>query len=216
MADKREIRSGIKRLQSIKTWQLVILFVLSLFISMTFLRLNNIGMVERRAAVIAADKHGDTVQIQKRLYDLQRYVARHMNTNPGRIALTEQYARDSERIKNEIEAAGDSNPNGNIYKRAADVCDPIGQAQGWRWPDPRYTACIDQELSKYPADAGVTESVRLPDPSMYYHTFSPPLWSPDFAGFSVLVSLFLLLLICIRAISLGVLRLLLRRHYSSV
>ena len=216
MADKREIRSGIKRLQSIKTWQLVILLILSLFVAATLLRLNNIGMVERRTAVIATDKTGDTEQIQKRLYDLQRYVSSHMNADPGRIALTEQYARDSARIKAEMEAAGDSNPNGNIYKLAADVCDPIGQAQGWRWPDPRYTACIDSELTKYPADSDTPETIRLPDPSMYYHTFVSPLWTPDFAGFSVLICLLIALMIVMRGLSLGVLKLLLRRHYSSV
>lgn len=216
MADKREIRSGIRRLQTVKTWQLLVALVLACFLAATFLRLNNIGMIERRAAVIAADEHGDREQIQKRLYDLQRYVSKHMNTDPGKIALTEQYARDSARIKAEIEAAGDSNPNGNIYKKAADVCDPIGQAQGWRWPDPRYTACIEQELTKYPATSGVVEKVTLPDPAMYYHTFVPPLWSPDFAGFSVLLCLLILAMIVIRAISLGVLKLLLRRHYSSV
>ena len=216
VADKREIRSGIRKLQSIRTWQLFLALVLMLFVSATFLRLNNIGMVERRAAVIAADEQGNEAQIQNRLYDLQRYVSAHMNTNPGRIALTEQYARDSQEIKDRAEQAGDSNPNGNIYKKAADVCDPIGRAQGWRWPDPRYTACIDRELSKYPEAQELTNRVELPDPTLYYHTFTSPVWSPDFAGFSLLISGLILLMICIRGISLVVLRLLLSRHYSSV
>lgn len=216
MADTHEIRSNIRKLQGIKTWQLVVALILAGFVAATFLRLNNIGMIERRAAVIAADKHGDSEQIQKRLYDLQRYVSGHMNADPGRIALTEQYARDSARIKAEAESAGTSNPNGNIYKKAADVCDPLGQAQGWRWPDPRYTACIDRELTKYPADSGVAQKVQLPDPTMYYHTFTSPVWSPDFAGFSLLACGIILMMIIIRAASIGVLRLLLRRHYSSV
>lgn len=216
MADTREIRSNIRKLQTVKTWQLFVALLLAMFVSATFLRLNNIGMIERREAVLAADAHGDPEQIQKRLYDLQRYVSSHMNTNPGRIALTEQYARDSAEIKKKAEEANSGNPNGNIYKKAADVCDPIGRAQGWRWPDPRYTACVDRELSKYPSAETLTSKVALPDPTLYYHTFTSPIWSPDFAGLSVLVCLLILMMIVIRAASLLILRLLLRRHYSSV
>ena len=139
-----------------------------------------------------------------------------MNASPGRIALTEQYNRDAQKIKREIEQAGNSNPNGNIYKRAADVCDPIGRAQGWSWPDPRYTACVDAELSKYASDSEVPQTVKLPDPSMYYHNFVSPLWTPDFAGFTVLASVAILVMIIARLALLGVLKLLLSRHYSSV
>jgi len=59
MADKRGTRQAIRRLEEIKTWQLVILLVMASFISATFLRLNNIGMIERRDAVINTDKEGD-------------------------------------------------------------------------------------------------------------------------------------------------------------
>ena len=187
-----------------------------LFVSATFLRLNNIGMVERRDAVLAADAVGDEEQIQKRLFDLQRYVSAHMNADPGRVALTGQYERDSAEVKRKAEQTGDSNPYGNIYKKAADVCDPIGRAQGWRWPDPRYTACIDRELSQYPEAAEITNRVELPDSTMYYHTFTSPAWSPDFAGFSLLISGLILIMMIIRGLSLLVLRLLLHRHYSSV
>ena len=66
--DKRKTRFRIKRLSQVKTWQLMILLVMVGFISATFLRLNNVGMVERRQAVENADKAGDvaaltTVQI---------------------------------------------------------------------------------------------------------------------------------------------------------
>ena len=60
MADKRGTRRAIRRLEEIKTWQLVILLVMASFVSATFLRLNNIGMIERRDAVINADKEGAT------------------------------------------------------------------------------------------------------------------------------------------------------------
>ena len=85
--DKKKTKFRIKRLSQIKTWQLVILLIMSGFISATFLRLNNVGMVERRESVEHADKAGDIVNLQQRLYDLQRYVSTHMNADPGKIAL---------------------------------------------------------------------------------------------------------------------------------
>ena len=216
LSSKQNIRTGIRHLQRVKTWQLVVLLILMSFVAATFLRLNNIGMIERRSAVLAADEHGDTEQLQKRVYDLQRYSSTHMNASPGRIALSNQYDRDASKIKAAAEKAGDSNPNGNIYKKAAAVCDPIGQAQGWRWPDPRYTECVDKQLSKYPEANGVTKTVQLPDPSLYYHNFVSPLWTPDFAGFSILVCVAILIIIITRLLMLTALNLLLKRHYSSI
>jgi hypothetical protein len=74
VADKRQLRKSIKQLQVVKTWQLVILLVLMMFVSATFLRLNNTGMIARRNAVTAADKSGDTQEIASRIYDPQRRV----------------------------------------------------------------------------------------------------------------------------------------------
>jgi len=81
VVDKRSIKHSIKQLQRIKTWQLVILLILAGFLSATFLRLNNIGMIQRRTAVLNADAVGDNEITQNRLYDLQRYVTSHMNTD---------------------------------------------------------------------------------------------------------------------------------------
>jgi len=216
VADKKRVKKSIKQLQRIKTWQLVCLLLLAALIAATFLRLNNIGMLERREAVKAADKTGDSEALKNRLYDLQRYVSAHMNTDPGKIALEASYQRDSQKIKEAAEAAGTNNPSGNVYQKAADVCDPIGRAQGWRWPDPRYIACVDSELSKYPSASGPAATVQLPDVNLYYHSFISPIWSPDFAGWSVVVCLVIVVMIAARFTSLIVLRALLRRHYQSI
>lgn len=216
VADKKQVRRSLKQLQRVKTWQLLVLLLLAGLISATFLRLNNIGMIERRTAVLAADKAGDKQALKNRLYDLQRYAATHMNANPDRIALEGQHRRDSQQAKEAAEKNGGAGANDNVYKKAADVCDPIGIAQGWRWPDPRYIACIDNELSKYPAADGPVESIKLPNINLYYHSFVSPIWSPDFAGWSLVVCAVILLMIVARLIGLVVLRLLLKRHYSSI
>lgn len=214
MTDKRKVRSTLRFLQHAKTWQLLVVLILCGFVAATFLRLNNIGMIERRTAVIAADEAGDNAVTQQRLFALQRYVASHMNADPGRIAFNGQYQRDSQKLKDE--AASQDTSDGNVYQKAAAVCDPIARAQGWRWPDPRYTQCIDAELSKYPAANGPVTSIKVPDVSMYYHSYVSPAWSPDFAGFSLLACAILALMILVRLVSLFVLRLLLKHHYKSV
>lgn len=216
MDRKRDLRQAVRQVERVKTWQLVVVLIMVGFVAATFLRLNNIGMIERREAVIVADEQGDKVQLERRLYDLQRHVSSHMNTDPGRIALDHTYQRDNEQLKQQFAQASDENPHGNVYRLAADVCDPIGQAQGWRWPDPRYTACINSELEKYPAASELKDQFKPLPTAPYYHTFVSPLWTPDFAGWSVVAFGVVLLVIIGRLAALGVLRLLLARQYRRV
>lgn len=210
MTEKRRVRKTIKELQRIKTWQLLVLLILTAFIAATFLRLNNIGMVERRAAVIAADKAGDETSTIQRLYDLQQYVSAHMNTDLGKgVYLESTYQRDSQTALNQ--ASGDQNPNGNIYKKAQEVCAPR-----FSHYSTAYLQCTTGELAKYPASSNLIDAVRLPSASAYLHDYESPLWSPDFAGWSVVVCAVIILMICVRLISLGILKAMLRRHYRSV
>jgi len=210
VADKRHVRKSIKDLQRVKTWQLLVLLVLVGFVAATFLRLNNIGMVERRAAVIASDDAGDSENTIRRLYDLQHYVSGHMNTDMGKgVYLEAAYKRDTQKVLDN--ASADSNPNGNIYKKAQEVCAPKFSNYS-----AAYLQCTTNELAKYPAAGDLLGAVKLPSASSYLHDFVSPIWSPDFAGWTVLVAGVILLMIVARLISLGVLRVMLSRHYKSV
>jgi hypothetical protein len=210
MADKKQVRRSIKQLQRVKTWQLVILLIFAVFITLTFLRLNNIGMVERRSAVTSADEAGNSDAVINRLYDLQRYVSSHMNTDMGKgIYLQASYKRDVQKAY--AKASADENPNGNIYKKAQQVCAP--RFTSW---SPAYVQCTFSELSKYPAADDLAGAVKLPPADMYLHVFASPLWTPDFAGWSLVVCVVIALVIIIRTVSLGVLRLMLARHYKSI
>ncbi len=210
VADKGRIRRDIKKLQYVKTWQLVILLIIALLVAATFLRLNNIGMVERREAVFSADQEGNQTILIQRLYDLQRYVSAHMNTDLGQgVPLQASFNRDLE-AWNKTQY-GDDNPNGNIYQKAQDVCAP--QFNSW---SPAYVLCISSELAKYPPAEGTASDSSRPREATYVHNFASPLWSPDFAGWSVVVCALILLLIIIRLVTLGVLRLMLRHHYRNI
>lgn len=209
MADKRRVKQGIRQLQRIKTWQLLVLLVLFGFVTATFLRLNNIGMVQRRDAVLAADKAGDVQVMQSRLYDLQRYVAEHMNTDTGAFYLEQQYRRDAQKAVDAVK--NDANPNGNINAKAEAVCKP--QYTVW---SPAYVQCFTDELAKYPPSPDPAQNVTLPSTNLYRHDFAGPLWSPDFAGWSTLVCLLIIIMIFSRLISLGILHLLLKRQYRGI
>ncbi|HZJ34822.1 MAG TPA: hypothetical protein VFD55_02285 [Candidatus Angelobacter sp.] len=196
-------------MQRVKTWQLVVLLIFMSFVSATFLRLNNIGMVERREAVINADSIGDDEITQVRLYDLQRYVSAHMNTNMGKgVYLESAYNRDYNTLLEKV--SNDSNSNGNIYKKAQEICAPQFSVYS-----SSYLQCTLNELAKYPASSNLIDSVSL-SPNTYLHAFYSPLWSSDFAGWSLLVCAVILIMIIARLISVGILKLLLNQHYKSI
>lgn len=210
MADKGRVKKSIKDLQRIKTWQLVVLLIIVGFVAATFLRLNSIGMDQRRDAVLTADKEGDETALINRLYDLQRYVAAHMNTDLGRgVYLEQSYNRDIQRWQEN--QYGDANPHGNIYKKAQEVCAPQFRTYSYA-----YLQCTTNELAKYPAATDPATDTSKPRQEAYIHAFSSPIWSPDFAGWSVLVFFVILLLIIVRIVSVGVLQLMLRRHYKRI
>jgi hypothetical protein len=209
VADKSRVRRSINQLQRVKTWQLVVLLIIASFMAATFLRLNNIGMIERRSAVLAADDAGTGDATINRLYDLQRYVSAHMNTDMGKgLYLEASYKRDIQ--KADDAAAADLNNNGNIYKKAQDICAPKFTRYSTA-----YLQCTLGELGKYPAAGDLISSVNYPKPDSYLHVFVSPLWSPDFAGWSVLLCVALILMIVARLVSLLILRIILHRHYKT-
>lgn len=207
MVEKERINKGMHGLRHVKTWQLVVLLIIAGFISATFLRLNNIGMVQRREAVISADKEGDGEVIIQRLYDLQRYVSNHMNADLGRgVYLEHSYNRDlQEWQQNQY---GSSNPNGNIYQKAQEICAPQFQ-----YYSQAYLQCTTNELAKYPAAVDPATDTSKPRQEAYIHAFEGPVWTPDFAGWSVLVSAVLVVLIGARLIGAAILQLVLRKKY---
>lgn len=179
-----------------------------LVVAASFLRLNSIGMVQRREAVIVADQSGDEQTIIQRLYDLQRYVSTHMNSDLGRgVYLEQSYNRDLQNWQQT--QYGDANPNGNIYKKAQEVCAPQFQSYSYA-----YLQCTTNELAKYPAATTPATDTSKPRQEAYIHAYTSPVWSPDFAGWSVVVVVFLVVLILVRLLGALVLRLMLRRRYK--
>lgn len=177
------------------------------FVSATFLRMNNIGMLQRREAVIAADKAGNDYATQNRLIDLQLYALRHMNASTGDVYLVEKYNRDVERA---AEAARDtgSGDGSTIYAQADEYCRSIlgGYSQN-------YVQCVYERIDQMPDVADPGKKVQLPDAALYKHNFESQGWVPDFAGWSVVITLLIGAGIVARTIAYVVLRIMLRLRY---
>jgi hypothetical protein len=211
VVDKKQIRRNLKQLQRIKTWQLVILLILASFVAATFLRLNNIGMIERRAAVVVADKEGDEAVIKSRLYKLQLYVSSHMNTDMGKgVGLEASYNRDKQALMASLAEASNSS---NIYKIARNVCDPKFNSKSYIYSS--YLACINNELAKYPSGQNINNQVKL-STEPYTHVYLSPLWSSDFAGWSVLICVVIFIIILSRLTAVIILRILLHMRYKNI
>lgn len=210
MEEKRRIWRSIKGLRQIKVWQLIVLLIIVGFVAATFLRLNNIGMIERRNAVLSADEAGDSESTILRLYDLQQYVATHMNTDLGRgVYLEATYNRDLQEWQSS--QYGAKNPNGNIYQKAQEVCAPQ-----FSYYSSAYLQCTTNELAKYPAAADPAGDTSKPRQEAYIHDYESPVWSPDFAGWSVVACAVIAVAIVVRLVTLGILNLMLRRRYRNV
>ena len=202
MINKKQIRLNIKKLQHIKTWQLFILLILMIFVAATFLRLNNIGMVQRRAAVLSADEAGDEKVIKERLYDLQLYVTSHMNADLGKgLYLEASYKRAAQAAYDSVET------DSKVYQLAQETCAP--KFASW---SQAYVQCTANELAKYPGTATPT----LPGTSAYLHVYASPLWSPDFAGWTALICLALLIMSISRVLGYLILKMLLKYRHKSI
>jgi len=182
---------------------LLLLLIVSVFLAATFLRLNNIGMVERRKAVLDADKVGDAEIIKNRLYDLQRYVTTHMNADMGKgVYLESSYKRD-------VQAAyAKASVKDNIYKKAQEVCAP--QFTSW---SQAYVQCTVNELAKNPA---TNNKLELPRADAYLQVFVSPTISFDFAGLSVLICIVIFTMIMVRFIGVTILKIVLHHRYRGI
>lgn len=214
LTDKARYRRILHSVQRLKTWQLIVLLLLGIVLSATLLRLNNLGMVERRSQVIAADEKADAVALQSSIVELQRYITHHMNTSlDNGFFLTKTYERDRDAAL--ASANQSTNPNSAVYQQASIDC--RSRFQGGRESFRNdYVQCVIQRVSSLSEQSNVDSTLKLPKADAYKVSFSAPLWTPDFAGVSVAFCVIVALVILGRLLLLLLLRLLLRQHYRSI
>ena len=188
--NKRYLHHLWTYVRRVKAWQLLVLFLVSVVVSVFALRANNLHMVRLRNAVYQADQNnGDVVQT---LQNLRSYVQAHMNTsltdgNTGvypPIQLKYTYQRLQQAEQQRVSGA-----NASLYPAAQAYCqqqDPTDFSGRNRVP------CIENYVSQY----GTTPKT-IPD-SLYKFSFASPTWSPDLAGWMLVVSIVLLLAFVVR------------------
>lgn len=211
MGDDSQVRYKLRALRRAKTWQLLVILIPLLFVAATFLRLNNLGMVERRDAVMEADKKGDTKALEKKLLDLQHYVSSHMNTDLDKgIYLEETYKRDrAAAIEAATNATNASNPNSAVYQQASVECRERFQGGVASFRND-YVQCVVERVRSLGQGQAASTDLKLPAVDSYHHNFSSPLFSFDLAGISVLLCLVLIAIILFRLIAILFLQAVLR------
>lgn len=206
----------LKKLRAVKTWQLLLIFILLLFVSATLLRLDHIKMTNLRSAVLNADKEGNEIILADTLNQLKNFTVSHTVVNivddngnkklefgTGVFYLEQSYlTAASEIIQKASEAEiDDNNPNGNVYALASAVCRPLAIANGWSWNSPEHIACWQTELAKYPTASTDDKTIihaTLPSTELYRREYVSPVWTPSLSGFVILVTLLLGVVIFIR------------------
>ena len=217
-------KRGRIKFHRIKTWQLVVILLPLFFIDATLLRADHIHMTELRDAVLAADAAENDDEISQALDTLKSFVFSNIVINvvddngrqevsfgTGPFYLEHQYIRAANKALEEAEASivSDSNPNGNIYQMASEVCQPQAIANGWSWNDANYINCMVGEIQKYPAadELNNTIAASLPSTELYRKNYASPIWAPTLTGWMILATIIIIVVIFIRGIIWILLRL---------
>lgn len=190
--NKRYLHHVHTRLSLLKVWYLTVTVVIAAGVSLYALRQNNIQALRLRDEVLRVDQaDGD---IETALKKLREFVYSHMNTDLAAgssairppIQLKYRYERllaaEKERVSNE---------NEKIYTDAQIICEkkfPVGLSGSGRIP------CIQD----YVAKQGVSEK-PIPD-SLYKFDFAPPRWSSDLAGWGIVITIALSVVLVVRLI----------------
>jgi hypothetical protein len=206
VAFKRKLHHWFRIIRAVKVWQLLLLLVLLGLASAFLLRQNNLGMVELREAVKKADKEdGD---VKKALLNLQHYVSAHMNTDLGDgVALQDSYKRAYDAAVQK--AVDTSNPNSKIYEQVELECRPVFQRTN---SFPAYTECAREKLSTLAPGQDAINDLHLPPAELFRYNYTSPLWSPDAAGITLLLTGVVALVLVARMVSYLILRAILRTH----
>ena len=217
-------KRGRIKFHKVKTWQLILILIPLLFLDATFLRLDHIRMAELRSAVIEADEAENDEEVSRGLEELQRFVTTNIVVNviddngeqrvgfgTGPFYLEHQYIRAANTALAEAEQrlASDENPNGNVYAMASETCKAQAIANGWTWDNPNYINCMVTEIQKYPAASEIHDEIKasLPSTELYRREFVSPVWAPTVAGFFILITLVIIVVIFIRGVIWVILRL---------
>jgi hypothetical protein len=193
--DKRYLHHLFVRLRPINYWYFAALFLVSGSVAVYTLRQNNLTALRLRDKVLQADQ--ENANVEGALQELREFTYSHMNSNlasdtgiypPIQLKYTYDRLVAAEQAKVESE-------NKDVYSEAQAYCE-ASSPQGFSGSN--RIACIQQYVDQHGGAAA--EPRPIPD-ALYKFDFVAPTWSPDVAGWSVLVALAALLLLITRLVA---------------
>lgn len=180
--NKRKLHHVLVVLRPVSYWYFVAIFLVSAFVAAYALRQNNLKALELRDKVLQVDKeNGD---IEAALRELREFTYGHMNSNLASdtgiyppIQLKHQYER---LVNAEIKKA--EGKNQDVYAQAQKYCEaqnPTGFYGATR------LSCIQQYVDQNARPE--QKPKEIPD-ALYKFDFAAPRWSPDVAGWSLVIA----------------------------
>lgn len=191
----------------LKTWQIILVTILLLFVDATLLRIDHLKMVELRDAVLAADEEGNDELTVERLEELKKFTFSHIVVNiheengaqslmfgTGPFYLEHQYNRAAEAAIEEARAGLTDYDEQNVIGAASDEC----RAKSSNWN--QYAQCILSTVENHPSADHITDQItaNIPSTELYRKNYASTIWAPCLSGFIILITLILLVIIIFR------------------
>lgn len=189
--NKRHLHHVLKQVKRVSGWYFVVAIIITAGVAVYSLRQNNLNAIQLRDTVLQVDK--DNGDVESALRDLRSYVYSHMNTklsSPNGAYPPVQLKYRYERLLAAQKAAQPD--NANLATQAQAYCEsqiPTGRSLN-------RIECIQN----YMTTNGAVSSKTIPD-SLYKFDFASPAWSPDLAGWSIVLLVVLVLLALVRLAS---------------
>jgi hypothetical protein len=189
--DKKQLHHLWTRIRPIRPQYFLAAFALSGVVCIAALRHNNQTMVKLRNDVYVADQNNGNVQAA--LEKLQTYVVSHMNTGLStgtNVYPPIQLKYTYDRL--EQSAIQATQTNTQIYTNAQHYCE--GQ-DSTDFSGHNRVPCIESYVTTH----GGTKAAAIPT-ALYEFDFVATKWSPDLAGWSLVLSVLFLVLFVATAI----------------
>lgn len=171
---------------------LIIGFLLAGAVTIFALRANNLKMAELRETVYTADANGGDVETALR--NLRSFVYGHMNTNLRSGSTSSEAPIQLVNRFNAVVAAEQKRVSG-LNNASQVYADAQAQCERSSLPLTARAQCIQDYVTQH--GNGIPQ-LNLPSKDFYTFDFVSPLWSPDLAGWSLILTLLFGVLIVIR------------------
>jgi len=200
---KRHLHHILVTIRKVRVWVLVSLLITGVLVSLFALRQNNQRAVNLRNHVLEVDKQN--ADVEAALKELREYTHSHMHSSlavKGAPYPPIQLKYRYERLV-AAEEARYKQANADLYTAAQRTCEA-------QIPSGRSITRIDC-IQNYITSRGAEAQKSIPD-ALYKFDFVAPVWSPDLAGWSIVITALLAIILLVRIAAVTWLKHYLHQH----